>query len=359
MTAQRCRARELGLSIGDLPTGAHNAITDVPGVRVGHCTVVKGEGKSRIGKGPLRTGITAIVPAPPADIISRKIQAAVHVINGFGKSVGLLQIDEVATIETPILITSTLNVGKVADALLDYLIVDEGLEWPSINPIVMECNDFFLSEALGRRLGKVEVVEAIETASGGPVGEGAVGAGTGTSAYGYKGGVGTSSRVVSCDGESFTLGALVVTNMGARAELTICGVPVGKKLKEEKAALGDPGGSIIMIIATDAPLSATQLRRVAVRATHGLARTGSYSADNSGDIVLAFSTTRRIPSAPETVVLELPELAGTHINQFFAATADTVEESILNAMFMADTVIGRDGNRLRALPLDRVKAMLG
>lgn len=360
MPLKRCRIREFGLSIGDTPTGPHNAITDVPGVRVGHCTVIDGDGKSEIGKGPLRTGITAIVPAPPADLITNKMQAAAHVINGFGKSVGLLQIDEMATIETPILITSTLNVGKVADGLLHYLIVEEGLEWPSINPIVMECNDFFLSDALGRHLGKAEVAEAIRAASDGPVVEGAVGAGTGTSAYGYKGGVGTSSRAIDCDGDgaSFTLGALVVTNMGGRADLTICGVPVGKKLKAEKDAVKDPGGSIIMVIATDAPLSETQLRRVAVRATHGLARTGTYSADNSGDIVLAFSTTRRIPMAPLDAVFELRELANNHINSFFAASADAIEESILNAMFMAETTIGRDGNRLRALPLDKVKSLL-
>ncbi len=358
MPMQRCRAREFGLAIGDLPTGAHNAITDVPGVRVGHCTVIKGEGKSAIGKGPLRTGITAIVPAPPADLISRKMQAAAHVINGFGKSVGLMQVDEMATIETPILITSTLNVGKVVDGLLDYLIVNEGLEWPSINPIVMECNDFFLSDALGRPLGKAEVAEAIEAAADGPVREGGVGAGTGTSAYGYKGGVGTSSRAISCEGQRFTLGALVVTNMGTRADLTIRGVRVGKKLKAEKSGVRDPGGSIIMIIATDAPLSETQLRRVAVRATHGLARTGTYSADNSGDIALAFSTSRRLPMAPDKAVFELPELAGVHINPFFEAAAAVIEESILNAMFMAETTIGRDGNRLRALPLDKVKDLL-
>ena len=358
MATERCRVRELGLRIGDLQTGSHNAITDVPGVRVGHCTVVEGEGKCEIGKGPLRTGVTVILPASPAEMISQKPQAAVHVINGFGKSVGLLQVEEIGTIETPVLITSTLNVGKVADGLLDYLIMDEGLEWPSINPIVMECNDFFLSDVWGRHLGKTEVVKAIGSASGGAVSEGAVGAGTGTAAYGYKGGVGTSSRVVTCDGQSFTLGALVVTNMGRRVELTICGVPVGKKLNEEQSEAPELGGSIIMVLATDAPMSQNQLRRVAVRATHGLARTGTFSADNSGDIALAFSTGRCIPAAPGQPVVTLPELAAPHIDAFFAATPDVVEESILNAMFMAETVVGRDGNRLRALPLDRVKALL-
>jgi D-aminopeptidase len=270
-----------------------------------------------------------------------------------------MQVEEMGTIETPILITSTLNVGKVVDGLLDYMIMDEGLEWPSINPIVMECNDFFLSDALGRHLGKTEVVEAVKAAADGPVDEGCVGAGTGTSAYGYKGGVGTSSRVISCEDKTFTLGALVVTNMGRRVELTIRGVPVGKKLLDENSKMEEPPGSIIMVLATDAPLSGNQLRRVAVRATHGMARTGSISADNSGDIVLAFSTTRQIPLAPEQAVFQLSELAGTHMNAFFAAASDVIEESILNAMFMAETMIGRDGNQLRALPLDRVKELLG
>jgi len=358
MPAARCRVRELGIQIGDFPTGPYNAITDVRGVTVGHSTVIRGEGKCEIGKGPLRTGVTAILPAPPADIITNKIQAAVHVINGFGKSVGLMQIEELGTIETPVLITSTLNVGKVADGLLDYLIMDEGLEWPSINPVVMECNDSFLSDAWGRHLGKPEVVEAIKFASEGPVIEGCVGAGTGTAAYGYKGGIGTSSRVISCDEESFMLGALVVTNMGKKGELTFRGVPVGKILAEKEAEGQELPGSIIMVMATDAPLSQNQLRRVAARATHGLARTGTISADGSGDIVLSFSTTRRIPMASEHAVFQLFELAGNYINAFFAAAADVIEESILNAICMAETMVGRDGNTLHALPLDDVRSAL-
>jgi len=356
MQTTRCRARDLGLHVGDLQTGELNTVTDVPGVRVGHCTRIEGEGKCEIGKGPLRTGITAILPAKEGSIFN--VEAAVHVINGFGKSTGLMQIEELGTIETPILITSTLNVGKVADGLLDYLIVDEGLAWPSINPVVMECNDFFLSDAWGRHLGKAEVVKAINAASSGPVSEGNVGAGTGTAAYGYKGGVGTSSRIISCDGESFTLGALVVTNMGRRVELTICGKDVGKELKEDTSVRPELGGSIIMVLATDAPMSSTQLRRVALRATHGLARTGSNSFNGSGDIVLAFSTGRNIPAYPGQPVFTLPQLATNYIDTFFTAAADAVEESILNAMFMAETLTGRDGNRLRALPLDKVKSLL-
>jgi D-aminopeptidase len=356
MAMERCRARELGLVIGSLPTGPHNAITDVPGVRVGHCTVIKGEGKCEAGKGPVRTGVTAILPASD-DLFLNKVQAAVHIINGFGKSLGLMQVAEVGTLETPILITNTLNVGRVADALLDYLIFDKGLDAPSINPIVMECNDYFLNDIWGRHAGKPEVVAAIASASGEAVAEGSVGAGTGTAAYGYKGGVGTSSRVVSVGARSFILGALVVTNMGKPDQLTICGVPVGRRLLEEPA---EPklGGSIIMVLATNAPLTANQLRRVAARATNGLARTGSCTGNTSGDIALAFSTARRIPAFPEDAVLTLPELADIYIDGFFVAAADAIEESILNAMFMAETVTGRDGNTLRALPLDSVKILI-
>ncbi|MBI5116121.1 P1 family peptidase [Candidatus Poribacteria bacterium] len=356
MATERCRAREFGLVIGGLQTGAHNAITDVAGVRVGHRTVIKGEGKCKIGEGPVRTGVTAILPAPD-DLFVSKLQAGVHIINGFGKSVGLMQVAEVGTIETPILITNTLNVSKVADGLLDYLIMDKGLDAPSINPVVMECNDYYLSDICGRHMGKTEVVAAIEAASDGLVTEGSVGAGTGTAAYGFKGGVGTSSRIVSCGEQRFTVGALVVTNMGKPDQLRICGKPVGKKLMEQGV---DPalGGSIIMVLATNAPLSSNQLRRVAARATHGLARTGSYSGNTSGDIVLAFSTARRMPLLPEQPILTLPEVSDNHIDMFFTAAADAIEESILNAMFMAETLIGRDGNTLCALPLDKVKPLL-
>ncbi len=358
MNASRCRARQLGVIIGDLPTGPNNAITDVAGVRVGHCSVWKGEGKLQLGQGPVRTGITAILPASD-DLFINKVQAGVHVINGFGKSIGLMQIAETGNLETPILITNTLNVGKVADGLLDYLIMDKGLDAPSINPVVFECNDFFLNDIWGRHLGKQEVVAAIENASDGPVMEGSVGAGTGTAAYQFKGGVGTSSRQIAFDDERYMLGALVVTNMGKRNQLMIQGVPVGKMLQDCEAGPLRLGGSIIFILATDAPLSANQLRRLAVRATHGLARTGSPSNHTSGDVVLAFTAARRIPAFSDEPVTNLPELADAKfIDSFFAAAADAVEESILNAMFMAETVVGRDGNTLHAIPLDRVRQLL-
>jgi D-aminopeptidase len=357
MSGKRCRARELGLIIGDFPAGPYNAITDVPGVKVGHCSLSSGEGKLRIGHGPVRTGVTAVLPAPD-DLFMNKMQAGVHVINGFGKSVGLMQISEVGTLETPLLITNTLNVGKVADGLLDYLIMDKGLNAPSINPVVCECNDYFLNDIWGRHLGKPEVAQALENASDGPVEEGSVGAGLGTAAYGFKGGVGTSSRAIQFDNQRYVLGALVVTNMGRKNQLSIRGVPVGKMLEQAEPPQ-QVGGSIIFILATDAPLSANQLRRLAGRATHGLARTGASSNHTSGDIVIAFSTARRIPAVSDHAVLELPELADFNfIDSFFIAAADAIEESILNAMFMAETVVGRDGNTLHALPLERVRELL-
>jgi D-aminopeptidase len=357
MSGKRCRVRELGLTIGDLPTGPQNAITDVTGVRVGHCSVRKGDGELRIGHGPVRTGVTAILPAPD-DLFTNKMQAGVHVINGFGKSVGLMQIAEVGTLETPLLITNTLNVGKVADGLLDYLIMDKGLNAPSINPVVCECNDYFLNDIWGRHVGKAEVAQALENASAGPVEEGSVGAGVGTAAYGFKGGVGTSSREIEFDGQKYILGALVVTNMGRKNQLTIQGVRVGKMLEQAEPPQ-QVGGSIIFILATDAPLSSNQLRRLAGRATHGLARTGASSNHTSGDIVIAFSTTRRVPAVSGQPILNLPELADFNfIDSLFIAAADAVEESILNAMFMAETVVGRDGNTLHALPLDAVRELL-
>jgi D-aminopeptidase len=357
MTTKRCRARELGLQFGEFPPGPKNAITDVPDVKVGHCSLQRGEGKLRIGQGPVRTGVTAILPAS-GDLYAHKVQAGVHCINGFGKSIGLMQIAEVGTIETPLLITNTLNIGKVADGLLDYLIMDEGLDAPSINPVVLECNDYFLNDIWGRHLGKAEVVRAIQVASGGPVEEGSVGAGTGTAAYGFKGGVGTSSRIISFGNQRFTLGALVVTNMGKKHQLLIKGVPVGKLLDEVEQPQ-ELGGSIIFVLATDAPLAMNQLRRLAARATHGLARTGATSNHTSGDIVVAFSTARRIPFASAEPIALLPELADVNfIDAFFAAAVDVVEESIFNAMFMAETVIGRDGNTLHALPLEKVKKLI-
>jgi D-aminopeptidase len=326
-------------------------------VKVGHCSMRKGEGKLHIGQGPVRTGVTAIISAS-GDLFANKVQASVHCINGYGKSTGLIQIAEVGTIETPILVTNTLNVGKVADGLLDYLIMDEGLDAPSINPVVLECNDYFLNDIWGRHMGKAEVVQAIQAALDGPVEEGSVGAGTGTAAYGFKGGVGTASRRIVFEEQEYTLGALVVTNMGRKHQLLIKGVPVGKLLDEAQQPQ-ELGGSIIFILATDAPLAVNQLRRLAARATHGLARTGATSNHTSGDIVVAFSTARRIPFASDQPVALLPELAeGSFIDAFFAAAVDVVEEAILNAMFMAETVVGRDGNTLHAIPLDRVKKFL-
>ena len=346
------RLRECGITIGIQPTGPHNAITDVAGVRVGHATVDIGEGALVPGKGPARTGVTAIMPAE-GNVFLSKVSAGVHVINGWGKSIGLMQIAETGQIETPVLITNTLNVGRCADALIEYMLFDEKLDAVSINSAVTECNDSHLNDIAGRHVGPEHVRQAIRNARGGAVEQGAVGGGRGMICYQFKGGIGTASRLVEIGGETFTVGALVCANMGKKEDLRVDGVFVGRRLTEGP----DPAeevGSIIMLLATDAPLESRQLTRLAVRATHGLARTGTYSGHGSGDVVLAWSSTLRIPhKAPGPLVTE-PRFLDGQISQLFRAAADATEEAILDAMWTAETVVGRDGNCYEAIPVDRV-----
>ena len=350
----RPRLRDLGLSVGTLPTGPLNAITDVPDVRVGHVSINEGEGKLVKGRGPVRTGVTALLPHG-GDLFADKVMAATHVINGFGKSIGLPQINELGTIETPILITNTLNVGRVADALIEYLLIEKGIDTPSINPVVTECNDSYLNDVWGRHVGLEHVRQAIGTAGGGPVPEGSVGAGVGMSCYGHKGGVGTSSRVVELGGRAFALAALVVSNMGARTDLRVDGVPVGRRLANQ--AQGEPPGSIIMIVATDAPLSPRQLGRVARRCAHGLGLTGAASGHGSGDFAIAFSTAARVSrGGPDFVCYE--QVRDDRLSPFFRATVDATAEAILNSLLRAETVVGRDGHVRRAIDPGQVLAAL-
>lgn len=356
--SERVRVREWGIEIGRLTPGPMNAITDVAGVRVGHCGVVHGDGALVKGKGPARTGVTAIWPAE-GHLFESKVPTAVHVINGFGKSVGLMQIEEVGHLETPILITNTLNVGLCADHLIEYLLFQENWDSVSINPVVMECNDSHLNDIAGRHVKREHAVEALAAGvTSGPVQEGAVGAGTGMSCYGFKGGIGTASRLVEIDGKtSCVLGCLVCSNMGRREDLRVDGFPVGRALAEQ----GDPPpefGSIIILLATDAPLESHRLRRVARRATHGLARTGTCSGPGSGDVVLAWSTGFRIPLEGEGAITSVPRLSDAHMATLFRAAADCTEEAILNSLWMAETTIGRDGNTREEIPLDRVRELL-
>lgn len=355
--SHRYRARELGILIGRLQPGSLNAIVDVPGMRVGQVSINRGIGALVPGIGPVRTGVTAIW-THPGNPYQDKIAAASFIFNGFGKTVGLPQLQELGTLETPILLTNTLNVPRVADALIDYLLkLDPSIV--TVNPVVGECNDSYLNDIRGRHVHAHHVFAALDRATDGPVEEGSVGAGLGMTCYGFKGGIGTSSRRLDLDGDAFTVGALVLSNFGDRRELRIDGVPVGRALVAESAMDGSVArgpGSLMMIVGTDVPLDARQLQRVARRAALGMARTGTCSGHGSGDFVIAFSNANRIAHRPGRAIQTQRVLAedGPAITEVFLAAVETVEEAILNSLFMATTVDGQDGHVREAIPIDQV-----
>ncbi|MEJ5370007.1 MAG: P1 family peptidase [Bryobacteraceae bacterium] len=328
--APRPRARDLGIAPGRLPAGEWNAITDVAGVRVGHSTLIRGSG--------VRTGVTAVLPHG-GNLFREKVPGAVFVFNGFGKLAGFTQVEELGEIETPILLTSTLNVPRVADALLDFMLSLPGNEnVRSINPLVAETNDGLLNDIRGRHAGREEVFAAIRGARGGPVEEGAVGAGTGTVAFGWKGGIGTSSRKAG----QWTVGVLVQTNYGG--DLHILGVPVGRLLRGGEEARD---GSVIVVIATDAPVDARNLKRMAARSAMGLGRTGAAGSNGSGDYAIAFTTARQ----PEKL------LSNDAMSPLFEAVIEATEEAVYNSLFRARTMEG-NGRRVEALPVERVVEIL-
>jgi D-aminopeptidase len=357
----RVKVRDIGLKIGVFDTGVSNSIVDVKGVMVGHCTIIEGEGKLIPGKGPIRTGVTVIFPHEDRNVFKSKVVASSFVINGFGKPIGLAQLNELGQLETPIALTNTLNVGIVADAIIEYMLSlnpDIGVSTGTVNPVVLECNDGFLNDIRGRHVKHEHVFKAIENASSNPVVEGGVGAGTGMSCFEFKGGIGSASRVLPKEAGGYIVGALVLSNFGRREDLTIAGIPVGLKLKDYGVRGGDGSGSIVVIVATDAPLTARQLHRLAKRATHGIARTGGYSSHGSGDFVVAFSTANRIPHYEESPTRELLVLSEGCMSYLFKATVEAVEEAILNSMFMAETMVGRDNHVRYALPIDLVVDLL-
>jgi len=351
----RPRARDIGVCIGEMPCGLLNSITDVPGVKVGHVTLTAGEGKLEVGKGPIRTGITAIVP-DDGNIFVEKVCSAVYVINAFGKSIGLPQVVELGNIETPILLTNTLNVWLVADALVDYM-SEQNPGVYSFNPVVGECNDSFLNDILGRHVKKEHVFSALENATEDNIEEGNVGAGTGMSGFGWKGGVGTSSRSLPKELGDFTLGVLVVTNTGAARDLRIDGIPIGCHLTPQKQ-LQVKCGSIMIIVATDAPLSSRQLGRIAKRAAFGLARTGATASHGSGDFVIAFSTNNRISTSGKQSVAPQGFVAETQLSWFFRVVIESTEEAIINSILRAETMVGRDGNTRYGIPIEQVVEIL-
>jgi D-aminopeptidase len=364
------RIRDLDIFESALRPGPLNAITDVPGVAVGHYTLIQGEGAWQPGRGPFRTGVTVILPHS-GNLYEEKVPAAVHTINGFGKVAGFEQVRELGNIETPIALTGTLNVPRVADALMTLAIeqnphigigfAESGRQgWSSVNPVVGETSDGYLSDIHARPMGEAEVRAAVANASSGMIAEGTVGAGTGTSCYGWKGGIGTASRIVPPDRGGFTVGALVQSNFGRPDELTIAGVRIGRHLLPGIFKSPPPAGSIMMVLATDAPLDARQLGRLCHRAAFGLARTGSTVHGGSGDFVIAFSTAYRILDRPDRLVTQHPALANEQvaIGGLGLAVIESVEEAIYNSLLMARTIVGRDGNIRHGLPADEVRSIV-
>ena len=355
----RPRIRDLGIVVGELPAGAHNAITDVAGVRVGHTTLVEGSGALLPGHGPVRTGVTVILPHGD-DVFRHKVHAAVHTINGFGKPFGFEQVRELGLIESPTALTNTLNVGLVADALLQHAIrqnPDIGIRTSTVNVVVGETSDSYLNDIQGRHVRSEHVWAAMDAAASGPVEEGNVGAGTGTVCFGWKGGIGTASRVLPAEAGGLTLGALVQSNFGGPRDLTICGAPVGQRIRPLGSAkpLGSQG-SIMIVLATDAPLDSRQLRRLCVRASAGLARVGGHYGHGSGEFVIAFSTANRVEHAPQSLITTQTALTDEALvmRYLFPAVVESVEEAVLNSLFCAETMIGRDDHTVYGLPVKDV-----
>ena len=374
----RVRARALGLTLGQLEPGPLNAITDVPGVKVGQVTLRRGEGPLQPGQGPVRTGVTVVVPRE--DVWHKKVPAGAFVLNGTGEMTGLAWVAESGFLEYPIALTNTLNVPRVANGVISWMLrryPGIGITDDTLTPVVAECDDGRLNDIQGRHVSEADVMQALDDAASGPVSEGTVGAGTGMISYGFKGGIGTASRRLPAAAGGFTVGVLVNANHGRRPELMMGGVPVGQRYDaaptqsgallesnperlhaSREGSSGNAEGSIIIIVATDAPLDSRQLTRLGKRAALGLARTGSTARHGSGDFMLAFSTGNVIPHYPTEPTFSLTHLADTHLNAVITATVEATEEAILNALTGATTVTGRDGFRAEAISIPRLRALL-
>ncbi len=354
----RPRSRDLGLKIGVLPAGPFDAITDVAGVAVGHTTLIRGD--------DVHTGVTAVLPHP-GNLYREKVPGAVFVGNGFGKLAGSTQVEEMGDIETPILLTNTTSVPQVSDAVISYMLALPGNEEVfSINPVVGETNDGYLNDIRGRHVAPEDVFAAIKNAKSGPVEEGSVGAGTGTIAFGFKGGIGTSSRRLPAKLGGYTVGVLVQTNFGG--VLTIAGAPVGQELgryylrqelQEQGNGADGAKGSIMIVVATDAPLDARNLKRLGARAMAGVARTGSSVSNGSGDYAIAFSTAEqvRIHSLDKALTRHVELVTNDAMSPLFEAVIEATEEAIYNSLFQATTVSGH-GHTVEALPLEKTIEIL-
>lgn len=356
----RVRARELGISLGRFRPGKFNAITDVEGVLVGHSTIIQGEGPLVVGAGPVRTGVTAIMPNQ-ANIFMERLAGGAFVLNGAGEVSGLTQVVEWGLIETPILLTNTMSVGAVSDAVARYMVDRHpgiGDEHDVIIPVVGECDDSYLNDISGRHVKRQHVLEAISQARSGPVAEGCVGGGTGMVTCDFKGGIGTSSRKLPEVFGGYTLGVLVMSNFGKMHNLRIGGLPLGEALEGKFKQLPkrqNSYGSIIAVVATDAPLLPHQIHRLCKRVALGIGRVGSYAAHGSGEIVVGFSTANVIPRRTRKMVYKMKILLDQRLDPLYEAVMDCTEEAILNSMCMATSMTGINGNFVPALPLDEVK----
>ncbi|NBA76968.1 S58 family peptidase [Emticicia sp. ODNR4P] len=351
ISAQK-RLRDYGVKIGVMKTGALNAITDVKGVKVGHTTIQQGDS--------VNTGVTAIIPAE-GNLFQSKVPAAIYIGNGFGKLMGISQVKELGNLETPIVLTNTLSIATAADAIIDYSVSQkENQNLRSVNAIVGETNDSYLNDIVGRHVKKQHILTAIENAKNGVVAEGNVGAGTGTVCFGFKGGIGTASRVLPKASGGYTVGVLVQTNFGG--VLQIDGVPVGVALNQYflNNQLNDPAdGSCMIVVITDAPVTARNLERIAKRAMMGLAKTGGIASNGSGDYVMAISNAEglRVPHESKEKLQTVQELRNDEVSPLFLATIEATEEAILNSLFAAKTLKGKNGT-IQSLPIDQTIKLL-
>jgi D-aminopeptidase len=360
----RVRARELGVVIGTMAPGPRNAITDVAGVLVGHSTIVRGSGALNVGVGPARTGVTAVLPR--RDIWFNAVFGATHTLNGDGEMTGVHWIRDLETIAHPIILTNTASVGTAHEAAMAYMNERHPQRDWGFLPIVAETWDGRLNDIRGLHVKREHVFEALDRAADGPVAEGNVGGGTGMVSYGFKGGIGSASRRLSSADGGYTVGVLVQANFGSRDQLMIDGVPVGRELAAvalpSVSPVGQPNpdheGSVIVIVAVDAPLSSRQLERVARRAALGLARTGTASGNTSGDIFLAFSTANVVPQQDPPRVLDAKLLSTDAINPIFRAVVEATDEAVINALTTAETMTGVNGNTVHALPYDRLREVM-
>ncbi len=359
---KRCRLRDLGFSIGEYPTGKWNAITDVKDVRVGHTTLIEGSGRRKPGNGPVRTGVTVIIPSE--DVYNRRLTSGGFILSGAGEVTGYTQMAAWGCLETPLALTNTLSVGRVSDSIIKWM----AQKYPAIGdqqeviiPVVGECDDSFLNDAVGLHIKPVHVFSALDTAKGEAVEEGAVGAGTGMVCCDFKGGIGTSSRVFPMGSQNYTMGVLVLSNFGVMEHLRMDGYPIGRVLTGPQGSYSrrvNNYGSIIVVVATDMPLTAMQLNRVCRRAALGIGRVGSYGAHSSGEIIIGFSTANIIPRTAASPQVNFTVILDMFLDPAYKAVIECTEEAILNSLTTAVDMEGAGGNRVPAINLTLLKSLL-